>query len=160
MRCWYYWILSVNLGHVLKETMDIKLVVALISLVGVGASAIIQYYLGRQSEQNKKAGDIRAQAYLDLINVVSEIASSSKHGEQRRLEQLQQLTQAKSRVVLIGSDKVVKELHCFFVEHGSLYSNASFNAFSRIVSAMRSDLSGKNSLSNTVISESLFGEYE
>lgn len=141
----------------LKGNMDIKLIVALIGLVGVGASALIQYYLGRQSEQNKKAVDIRAQAYLDLINIVSEIASSAKHLEQRTLEQLQKLTQAKSRVVLIGSDEVVKETHSFFTQHGVLNSDESFKAFSRIVAAMRSDLSGKNSLSISLLSESLFG---
>ena len=40
--------------------MDIKIVVALIGISGVGASALIQYYLGRQSEEIKKAIDIRA----------------------------------------------------------------------------------------------------
>ena len=138
--------------------MDIKLIVAFIGLVGVGASALIQYYLGRQSEQNKKTVDIRAQAYLDFVNVVSEIAASAKHLEQRKLEQLQQLTQAKSRVVLIGSDDVVKEIHTFFTKHGVLNSDESFSAFSRIVSAMRSDLSGKNTLSSSLLSESLFAK--
>ena len=52
--------------------MDIKLVVALIGIIGVGASALIQYYLGRQNEIYKKSVDIRTQAYLDLVNVVSE----------------------------------------------------------------------------------------
>ncbi len=138
--------------------MDIKLIVALIGLVGVGASALIQYYLGRQNEQNKKAVDIRAQAYLDFINIVSEIASSAKHHEQRKLEQLQKLTQAKSRVVLIGSDEVVIETHSFFTQHEVLNSDESFKAFSRIVSAMRSDLRGKNTLSINLLSESLFGK--
>ncbi len=138
--------------------MDIKLVVALIGIIGVGASALIQYYLGRRNEINKKAVDIRAQAYLDLVNVVSEIASSSKHGENRNLEQLQKLTQAKSRVVLIGSDCVVKELHRFCTEYGVLNTNESFNAFSGIVAAMRLDLSGNNTLTNDLLSEALFGK--
>ena len=136
--------------------MDIKLIVALIGLCGVGASALIQYYLGRQAEQNKKAVDIRAQAYLDLINAVSEIASSAKHDEIRNLEQLQKLTQARSRVVLIGSDEVVKELHNFFMNYSVLNTDEAFNAFSRIVSAMRSDLSGKNNVALNILSEALF----
>ena len=35
--------------------MDIKLIVALIGLTGVAASALIQYYLGSRSEKRKKA---------------------------------------------------------------------------------------------------------
>jgi len=138
--------------------MDIKIVVALIGISGVGASALIQYYLGRQSEETKKAIDIRAQAYLDLLNIVSEIASSAKHNEKRNLEQLQQLIQAKSRVVLIGSDEVVGELHQFFTNYEVLNSEESFNAFTNIVAAMRSDLTGKNTLSSSVLSEALFGK--
>ena len=76
----------------------------------------------------------------------------------RNLEQLQKLTQAKSRVVLIGSDGVVKELHRFFTEYGELKTNESFNAFTDIVAAMRSDLSGNNTLSNDLLAEALFGK--
>ncbi|MCG7531070.1 hypothetical protein MHM98_06865 [Psychrobium sp. MM17-31] len=138
--------------------MDIKIIVALIGLTGVGASTLIQYYLGRRNEKTKKAIDIRAQAYLDLVNTVSEIASSAKHDEKRNLEQLQQLTQAKTRVVLIGSDDVVNEIHQFFTNYGALNTEGSFNAFSNIVAAMRSDLSGNNNLSSRVLSEALFGK--
>ena len=68
--------------------MDIKFVVALIGLTGVLASALVQYFLGRQAEVNKKNIEVRAQAYLDLVNSVSEIAGSAKHNEVRNLEQL------------------------------------------------------------------------
>ncbi|WP_159440482.1 hypothetical protein [Vibrio ruber] len=91
--------------------MDIKIIVAIIGLTGVGASALFQYYLGRQNEKPKKAIDIRAQAYLDLVNIVAEITFSVKHEEKRNLEQLQQFTRANSRVVLIGSNEVVNGLH-------------------------------------------------
>jgi len=141
----------------LKECMDIKLIVALIGLTGVASSALIQFYLGKQSERNKKVIEIRSQAYLDLVNIVSEIASSAKHKKQRDIVQLQMLTQAKSRVILIGSDEVVKSVHAFFTEYGVLNSDDSFSAFSNIVSAMRVDLSGKNLLSDALLKESLFG---
>ncbi len=138
--------------------MDIKLVVALIGLVGVLASALVQYYLGRQAEAKKKTVEIRAQAYLDLINSVSEIAGSAKHEVERSLEQLQKLTQAKNRVVLIGSDEVIKAVNSFWMEYGSLDSEESFAAFSLIVSAMRKDLTGKSSLPINLLSEALFGK--
>ena len=138
--------------------MDIAIIVALIGISGVGASALIQYYLGRQSEKNKKAVEIRSQAYLDLINAVSEIASSARHNEPRDLEQLQNLNKAKARVILVGSNNVVKEVHHFFTEYGVLNSDTSFDAFSDIVAEMRSDLSGERSLDDKILVESLFGQ--
>jgi hypothetical protein len=141
--------------------MDIKLIVAIIALTGVVASALIQYYLGRESEKNKKTLEIRSQAYLDFLNIMSELASSAKHKKERDLEQLKKLTQAKSRIVLIGSNNVVKEVRNFFNKfNGTLSSDESLDAFSRIVSAMRSDLSDERSLANNILFDALFGKNE
>ena len=138
--------------------MDIKVVVALIGIVGVLSSALVQYFLGRQAEFNRKNVEIRAQAYLDLVNSVSEIAGSAKHNEDRNLEQLQKLNQAKTRVVLIGSNEVVEAVNNFWLEHGSLNSEEAISSFSVIVSAMRNNLSGENSLPLKLLTEALFGK--
>lgn len=139
--------------------MDISVVVAIIALSGVVVSAIVQYLLGNLSQKTKQTMEIRAQAYLDLLNIVSEIASFSRINEgSMPQEQLTKLTQARSRVVLIGSDSVVKEVHRFFTGHEKLYSEASMQAFSSLVSAMRYDLSGKSNAELGIITEALFGQ--
>ena len=137
--------------------MDIKLIVGLIAFTGVLASAIIQYYLGRRNELNKKTLEIKSEAYIDFINIVSSISSSNKHDEKRNLEQLTNLTQSKSRIVLIGSNEVVTTLHQFFSKFGVLNSPDAQESFSKIVLAMRSDLAGDKSLDFKVVSETLFG---
>jgi len=91
--------------------MDLKITVALIGLTGVLASVATQFFLARSTEKNKKAIEVRTNAYLDLINAVAELATSGHYGKQREQEQLAKLTQAKSRVVLIGSRSVVISLH-------------------------------------------------
>ncbi|BCG65186.1 MAG: hypothetical protein methR_P3011 [Methyloprofundus sp.] len=138
--------------------MDIKFVVALIGLTGVLISALVQFYLGRRADLSKKNIEVRTQAYLDLINSVSEIASSNRYNEDRSLEQLQKLNQAKTRVILIGSNEVIMAIKNFWSEFGTLNSDEAFSSFSLIVSAMRKDLSGDNSLSLKLISEALFGK--
>ena len=138
--------------------MDIKVIVALIGLAGIGTSALVQYWLGRHSEKNKKVIETRFQAYHDLINVVSGISASGKHGEQRSLEQSQILTQSISRVVLIGSHDVVTFMHSFLTKYGHLNTDESRCAFSDIVSAMRADLSGEKVYPEKVLHESLFGK--
>ena len=139
--------------------MDIKLIVAAIGIVGILASAFVQFVLGRLAEKNKKAHEIRTQAYLDLINSVSDIASTSKFNEGKiEPNQLKNLTSAKSRVVLIGSDDVVIQIHKYFLAYEKLDSNESYDAFSNIVSAMRKDLISKSNLEQTLLTEALFGK--
>jgi len=139
--------------------MDIKLIVAIIGLSGVVVSAIVQYLLGRRGDKAKKTVEIRAQAYLDLVNAVSEIASFSRvHKGSMPQEQLTKLIQAKSRVVLIGSDSVVGEVHAFFTKHEKLNTDASFDSFSKLVAAMRYDLAGKSKSDLKILTEALFGK--
>ncbi|WP_342609708.1 hypothetical protein [Vibrio tritonius] len=139
--------------------MDISIIVALIGISSVIVSAVVQFVLGRLSEKSKKTNEIRSQAYLDFLNSVSDIASTSKlRHEKMDLKQLQNLTSAKTRVVLIGSDEVVQEIHNYFNKHGRLDSDESLADFSLIVSAMRRDLSGKNTLENKILMEALFGK--
>ncbi|EOV6310184.1 hypothetical protein CGI93_08685 [Vibrio parahaemolyticus] len=137
--------------------MDIKVVVALIGIGGVLSSALVQFWLGSRTEKKKKHIEIRSSAYLDFLNAVSEIASSAKYSEQRSVEQLKQLNQSKTRVILLGSEAVVTSMHSFFQKHGSLGSEASYVSFSKIVKAMRSDLSGCDGIELSVLCESLFG---
>ena len=138
--------------------MDIKVIVALIGILTVVTSAIVQFVLGRYTERAKKAQELRSQAYVDFVNAVSEIASSCKLNEGKiGLEYLKALTQSKSRVVLIGNDKVVQEVRNYFNKHDMLNSDESFDDFSKIVAAMRKDLYGKNKLSKEVLTEALFG---
>ena len=140
-----------------ERFMDIKIVVALIGISGVLASAIVQYLLGSKMEKSKKQIEVKSQAYLDFVNAVSEIAISTKHTRNISVEQLQRLNQAKTRVVLIGSNKVIEDLNLFFKEYGVLDSDEAYGSFSQIVKSMRNDLSGKDALNLNVICEALFG---
>jgi len=137
--------------------MDIKLIVAMIGIASVVVSAIVQFFLGRQNEKAKKAVEIKAQAYLDLVNSVSEIASTVKSNGLIEQEQLKRLIQSKSRVVLIGSDEVLKEIHAHFTAHDKLDTDESFDSFSKLILAMRHDLSGKSNIELNILSEALFG---
>ena len=137
--------------------MDIKIIVALIGLLSVLASALVQYYLGRQAEIRKKLIEIRAQAYLDLLNSVSEIANSSKRSATNHQEHIKSLTQAKTRAVLVGSDEVVTAIEDFWNKYDSLTTNESLTAFTLIVLAMRKDLSGTNTISESSLNSALFG---
>lgn len=140
--------------------MDIKIVVAIIGICSVLISALVQFYLGRSSEANRKRTEIKAQAYLDLLNSVSHIASTAgtNRTDDLKRELLRDLIQSKSRVVLVGSKEVVQEVHQFFTKHDQLKTKESMSDFSVLVMAMRKDLVGRVDSNAKSITEALFGK--
>ena len=133
--------------------MSIEIIVAATGILGVMASTLVQLYLGRQQEARKKIIEIRAQAYLDLINAVATIKIQ---GENLEPEAIGKLLQAKSRVVVVGSDGVVKAIEEFWREHGALDTPEAIASFTFIVARIRKDLTGKLTLSNNLLSNALF----
>ena len=59
--------------------MSIEIIVAATGILGVMASTLVQLYLGRQQEARKKIIEIRAQAYLDVINAVATVDMVGKN---------------------------------------------------------------------------------
>ncbi|ATP89898.1 hypothetical protein [Aeromonas caviae] len=139
--------------------MDTSLIVACIGVVSVLASALVQYKLGRLNERSKKEEEVRTQAYLDFVNVVSEIASSSNSGNKSvDGERHRKLVSSKSRVVLLGSDQVVRSVSDFFCKHQQLSSAESYKDFTLVIMAMRKDVSVKNRLKSDELEVALFGK--
>ena len=134
--------------------MTIEIIVAATGILGVMASTLVQLYLGRQQEARKKIIEIRAQAYLDIINAVATIKIQ---GENLEPEALGKVIQAKSRVVVVGSNGVVKAIEEFWREYGGLNTPEEKSSFTLILGGIRKDLSGKNSLSNNLLKGALFG---
>jgi adenylate kinase len=151
--------------------MSIEIIVAATGILGVMASTLVQLYLGRQQEARKKIIEIRAQAYMDLVNAVATVCKlvvspeAIKNLEPEEIEMLlraqaeamMKLTQAKSRVVVVGSNGVVKAIEEFWREYGNLNTPEEKSSFTLILGGIRKDLSGKNSLSNNLLKGALFG---
>jgi hypothetical protein len=139
--------------------LDTSLIVAFVGLIGVLASALVQYKLGRLNERSKKEEEVKTQAYLDFVNVVSEIASSSKGGNRTvESEQHRKLVSSKTRVVLLGSDKVVRSISTFFCKHQQLNTAEAYNDFTLVMLEMRRDVSVKNKLNSDELYVALFGK--
>ncbi|MDX7854980.1 hypothetical protein [Aeromonas caviae] len=139
--------------------MDTSLIVACIGVVSVFVSALVQYKLGRLNERSKKEEEVRTQAYLDFVNVISEIASLSSSGNKNvDGERHRKLVSSKSRVVLLGSDQVVRSLSEFFYKHQQLSSAESYKDFTLVIMAMRKDVSVKNKLNSDELEMALFGK--
>ena len=131
--------------------MSIEIIVAATGILGVMASTLVQLYLGRQQEARKKIIEIRAQAYLDLVNAVGALASQGANPDTN-----EKLLQARSRAAVLGSDGVVKAIEEFWREHGALDTPEAIASFTFIVARIRKDLTGKLTLSNNLLSNALF----
>jgi hypothetical protein len=131
--------------------MSIEIIVAATGILGVMASTLVQLYLGRQQEARKKIIEIRAQAYMDLVNAVGALASQGANPDTNA-----KLLQAKSRAAVVGSDGVVKAIGEFWGTHGGFNTPEAISSYTLIIAVMRKDLSGKNSLPNNLLEGALF----
>ena len=132
--------------------MNIEIIGAATGILGVMASTLVQLYLGRQQEARKKIIEIRAQAYMDLVNAVATVRHQGVSPDT-----LEKLTKAKSRAVVVGSNGVVKAIEEFWRKHGTLNTPEALSSFTLILGGMRKDLSGTNSLPNNLLEGALFG---
>ena len=131
--------------------MSIEIIVAATGILGVMASTLVQLYLGRQQEARKKIIEIRAQAYLDLINAVATIVKQGQNPDANA-----KLLQARSRIAVLGSDGVVKAIGEFWREYGRLSTPEGRSSYTFMLAVIRKDLAGKNSLPNNLLEGALF----
>ena len=75
---------------------------ALLPLLGVLTGAGLQFLAGRSLERRRHLSQLKAQAYADYFKAVSALATSDKTASANR-----DLADAKSRICLYGSDKVL-----------------------------------------------------
>ncbi|RSD30928.1 hypothetical protein [Vibrio pectenicida] len=133
--------------------MELNLIAALIGISGVFLGALVQYVLAGKAAVTKRVMELRTDAYCKFVDSVSSIAvcEPSEHAVK-----LENLNQAKTRVILIGSQSVVSKLEVFFTRYGVLSSTEAELAFTEIIQAMRNDLSKTGSLELVNLHRSLF----
>jgi hypothetical protein len=80
------------------------------------------------------------QAYVDLIQSVSELGMAQRHKDAaKEKENRIKLLDAKSRIVIYGSQEVIKNLAEFFKEGGVLTNAEERRLFIRVYQAMRNE---------------------
>jgi hypothetical protein len=133
---------------------------AIFSLLGVVVGACLQYFFSKYLDDQRHQRSLRTSAYIDFLKCVGEIKVSAKERDARQFsEVLARLADAKTRICLYGSEKVVTALANF--EHmGAVIKSADQReSFVRLVGAMRIDsgLRDRN-LTNDEIEVIILGE--
>ncbi len=112
------------------------LVVALSSLAGVLLGATLQYLSGRALEARRSMTLQRSQAYVDYFKAVALIAQNG-----RSKETLSLAADAKARICIYGSSKVISQLHAFEGAGANTASDVGRRATVKLLGEMRSDVS-------------------
>ena len=80
-------------------------ILAILPLAGVLVGAGLQFFANRALEQRKHLSQLRADAYADYFRAVSALATEGKSAAMNR-----DLADAKSRICLYGTARVVRKL--------------------------------------------------
>lgn len=99
------------------------IVTALLPMVGVIIGAGLQYLFSRSGERRKQLEALRNQAYVDYVRCVAQLANAKKEDASKRAELLAALADAKTRICIYGSSKVIRAL-ADFEKSGSVLSSA------------------------------------
>ena len=121
---------------------------AVLPVVGVLVGASPQYFFTRYLEAQRHQRDLRTQAYLDYVKSMSGLAHlNDPHGSQER-DLLASAADAKARICLYGSGKVVAAFASFEALGAAVISTSQCESFVAMIVAMRRD-SGNASRART-----------
>lgn len=124
------------------------------SLLGIIVGATLQFIYSRTSEIKKQQNQSRNQAYNDYLKCASNLAAAIKFNNDTKRKELLSITaDAKTRVCLYGSKKVIKYMSAFEYSGARIVSKQDADRFGLIVNAMREDTLGKG---QKVLPENLF----
>ncbi|WP_139133851.1 MULTISPECIES: hypothetical protein [Pseudomonas] len=131
---------------------------AIFSLVGLVVGAVLQFLFSRHLDDKKHQRDLRAKAYADYLQCVSEHANL---GHQRNSAEGRQLgaktADSKCRISLYGASAVISAFAKFECLGAKMNTNEQCGAFTDMVAAMRKDALGNSSVAPADLEAVLLG---
>ncbi|HJV81080.1 hypothetical protein [Noviherbaspirillum sp.] len=131
---------------------------AVLSFIGLVLGAVLQFLFSRYLDNKKHQRDIRAKAYADYLQCVSEHAN---FGHQRQSTEGRQLgaktADAKCRISLYGAPQVIAAFAKFERMGATMNTKEQCNAFTDMVVAMRQDALGGQLVDHADIETVLLG---
>lgn len=111
------------------------LAIAFLPLIGVIIGAAVQFFLNRSAEKERQFDTLKTVAYVDYLRAIA--ASGHLRTDEDLRDAFRDAANAKTRIAVFGSAKVVHAL-AQFEEVGSVLDNPrARNAFIQLVVAMR-----------------------
>ena len=130
---------------------------AILSFVGLVIGAILQFLFSRYLDNKKHQRDLRAKAYADYLQCVSEHANLGYQKLSTESRQLYAKTaDAKCRISLYGASDVIAAFAKFERMGATMATDEQRGVFADMVLAMRLDTFGKSLVNHADIEAVLF----
>jgi hypothetical protein len=110
---------------------------ALLPMLGVIIGAGLQYFFSRSGERRKHLEALKSQAYVDYMRCVAQLAKVERGDIKKFSELSAETADAKTRVCMYGSTKVIRTLADFAKGGSVLDSPDSFERFLEICHEVR-----------------------
>lgn len=136
-----------------------EIIIYLFPVITLILGAFLQFMFSEKSDKRKQKYLLKTDAYTDFLSAIAGLANSQrcKHID-KEFEFNILLTNAKAKIAVYGSDKVISKIAEFYREGAKLNDANSIKIFISLISEMRNE-NHKNSNSKfNELSHLLFGE--
>jgi hypothetical protein len=133
---------------------------AILSLIGLVIGALLQFLFSRYLDNKKHQRDLRAKAYTDYLQCVSEHANLRHQKQSTEGRQLGAKTaDSKCRISLYGAPAVITAFAKFENMGAKMNTEEQCHAFTDLVVAMRQDTLGGLAANHADIEAVLLGTH-
>ncbi|WKE65157.1 hypothetical protein PVT67_16055 [Gallaecimonas kandeliae] len=134
------------------------MLVGLLSFVGVIVGAVLQYFFTKHTEHQRHLRELRSKAYMDYLQCVCELAQfRPQNGTQEQRSLFAKTGDAKARICLYGSNKAILAFSNFERLGASMNTPQQREAFTSMVSIMRSDSGSKSCPEPSALQDIILG---
>lgn len=131
---------------------------AILSILGLVVGAVLQFFFSKHLDNKKHQRDLRAKAYADYLQCVSEQATLGHQQQSTERQQLwARIADAKCRISLYGAPAVMAAFAKFERMGAAINSEEQRRAFVDMVLAMRQDALGNSLINHADIEIILLG---
>ena len=117
-----------------------EIIIYSLPVFGVIIGAFMQYIITRKNEAKKQQNLLKVNAYTDFIKGIAGIGITQNYNDLEKEEEYKiLLTDAKGRICIYGTDKVIKKISKLWIIGANLDNPESNKAFVEIIAEMRKD---------------------
>jgi hypothetical protein len=120
------------------------LLTLLLPIMGIIIGASLQYFFSKSGERRKQLETLKTQAYVDYLRSAAQIGHLGRSDSNKRIEILAALADAKARICIYGSAKVIEALASFEKAGSDLNSLNSRQKFLAVCIEMRTQGLGES----------------
>lgn len=118
------------------------LIVAALPIVGIIIGAALQYFFSKSAESRRHLATLKTQAYTDYLRCVAESKHIGRNDSKARKDILTKAADAKTRISIYGSSKVVEALANFEKVGAIIDSSQAEEKFLILCESMRRESIG------------------